>query len=156
MKKLKKHKKIKLLLVATSGGHLTEGLRLIGDIPKTTLIVSTNESKRLSELKYKTYPLKVAKSRFVFFTANFIRLFSLVLKERPDWIITTGAECGLIAVIAGKILFRKTIFIETVTRYKNKTKAATLCYPLVTKFYVQHKEALPLFGKKAEYIGGLL
>lgn len=156
MKIFEGQEKIKLLLVATMGGHLTEGLDLIGDIPGTTLIVSTEASKRLLDLKCKSYPLKASKSYFLFFTINFIRLFSLVLKERPDWIITTGAECGLIAVIAGKILFRKTIFIETVTRYKNKTKAATLCYPLVTKFYVQHKEALPLFGKKAEYIGGLL
>ncbi len=148
-------KNTKILLAATMGGHLTEGLELVGGIPDTTLIIATEHSSRISELKYKTYPLKVSASMPVYFGVNFIKLFLIIIKERPDWIVTTGAECGLIAVIAGRILLRKTIFIETVTRYKNKTKAAALCYPLVHKFYVQHAEALLLFGKKAEYIGGL-
>lgn len=122
MKTLNK-KKIKLLLVATTGGHLTEGLDLIGDILGTTLIVSAEDSRRLSELKHKSYALKISKFSLIFYITNFIRLSFLIIKERPDWIITTGAESGLIAIIAGKMLFRKTIFIETVTRYKNKTKA---------------------------------
>ena len=34
--------------------------------------------------------------------------------------------------------------------------AARICYLLADKFYVQHREALAIYGKKAEYIGGVL
>lgn len=85
-----------------------------------------------------------------------IKALYIILQERPDWIITTGAECGTAAVIAGKLFFRKTMFIETASRYRTKTMSAKICYPLVDKFYVQHEEALAIYGKKAEYIGGVL
>ena len=34
--------------------------------------------------------------------------------------------------------------------------SAKICYPLVDHFYVQTQEGLAIFGKKAEYIGGIL
>ena len=74
----------------------------------------------------------------------------------PDWVVTTGAECGTAAILAAKLLFRKTIFVETASRYRTKTMSAKICYPLVDHFYVQTQEGLAIFGKKAEYIGGIL
>jgi UDP-N-acetylglucosamine:LPS N-acetylglucosamine transferase len=44
-----------------------------------------------------------------------------LLKEKPDVIISTGAEIGIPAIFWGRLLCKKTIFIETVTRFDKPT-----------------------------------
>ncbi|MCI5778636.1 MAG: UDP-N-acetylglucosamine transferase subunit ALG14 [Lentisphaeria bacterium] len=149
-------KKTKLLLVGTSGGHLTEVLTLFEPVPNAEIIVFSERSARLSEISHKSYSLKRSRSQILHMLFSTLMALYIILKERPQWVITTGAEIGTAAVIAGKILFRKTIFVETASRYRTKTVAARICYPLVDKFYVQQKEALDIYGGKAEYIGGVL
>lgn len=87
---------------------------------------------------------------------SFLKALYLIVRTRPDWVVTTGAECGTAAILAAKLLFRKTIFVETASRYRTKTMSAKICYPLVDHFYVQTEESLAIFGKKAKYIGGIL
>lgn len=146
---------MKLLIAATSGGHLTQAMVLFQNIPKTELIFFTEYSKR-SCYNYKTYTYKRPKSQILTMLYSFFKALKIILKERPDWVITTGAECGTATILAATFLCRKTIFIETASRYKTKTVSAKICYPLVDYFFVQHPEALSLFGPKARYIGGVL
>ena len=147
---------MKLLLAATSGGHLTQGLALLKDLPNCELVVFSEKSPRLQMLDCRFYSYYRPISPFWTLVIAFFPVFFIILKERPDWVVTTGAECGTAAIIAGKLLFRKTIFIETASRYRTKTMSAKICYPLVDKFYVQHEASLDIYGKKAEYIGGVL
>lgn len=156
MENKREHKKIKVLLAATSGGHLTEILALIYGLPNCEFVVFSEKSPRLKSLLCRFYSYSRPISPFWTLVAAFFPVFFIILKERPDWVVTTGAECGTAAVIAGKLLFRKTIFIETASRYRTKTMSAKICYPLVDKFYVPYEESLAIYGKKAEYIGGLL
>ena len=146
----------KLLLVGTSGGHLSEVWALFGGLPGVETVVFSERSSRLSVLPFRCYPIRRPRSQILYMFLACLKAMYIILKERPDWVITTGAECGTSAVIAGKLLFRKTIFVETASRYKTKTMAGRICYPLADKFYVQHEEALAVWGKKAEYIGGVL
>ena len=146
----------KLFLAATSGGHLTEILALLGNISHCGMVVFSEKSPRLQTLDCRCYSYTRPRSPFLTLVISFFPAFCAILKERPDWVVTTGAECGTAAVIAGKLLGCKTMFIETASRYRTKTMSAKICYPLVDKFFVQHEEALAVFGKKAEYIGGVL
>jgi UDP-N-acetylglucosamine:LPS N-acetylglucosamine transferase len=147
---------MKLFLVATSGGHLSEILELFGDLENMQKIIFTEETVRLATIPHKSYSYKRPRSQILTMIISGLKAGYIILKERPDWVISTGAECGTAAIIAAAFLFKKTIFVETASRYRTKTIAARICYPLVDKFYVQHEEALALYGKKAEYIGGVL
>lgn len=149
--------KTRILLTATSGGHLTEGLSLFGGLPETELIVFSEYGPRLRSLPYRTHGYRhIDRPPALSMIPSFFKSFFLILKYRPDWVVTTGAECGTASIIAAKILFRKTIFVETASRYRTKTMSAKICYLLVNHFYVQTEEGLAVFGKKAEYIGGIL
>lgn len=150
------NRKIKILLAATSGGHLTEGLTLLDHLPDCELVVFSEKSPRLKSLTCRSYSYRRPYNPFWTLVIAFFPVFFIILKEKPDWIITTGAECGTAAIIAGKLLFRKTIFIETASRYRTKTMSARICYLIADKFYVPFEESLRIYGKKAEYIGGLL
>lgn len=156
MEKKRKNQKMKILLAATSGGHLTEVLALMYGLPDCEFVVFTEETPRLKTLTCRSYSYRRPLSSFWTLVTAFFPVFFVILKERPDWVVTTGAECGTAAIIAGKLLFRKTMFIETASRYRTKTMSAKICYPLADKFYVPYEESLALYGKKAEYIGGIL
>lgn len=146
----------KILLAGTSGGHLTQAIALFGGLENIETVIFSEYSPRLAALPFKSYSVKRSSFTLVHMALCGLKLLYIILKERPEWVITTGAECGVSAIIAGKMLFRKTMFIETASRYRTKTVSSKICYPLVDKFYVQHKEALKIFGKKAEHIGGVL
>ena len=149
-------RKVKLFLAATDGGHLTEGLALFKDLPDTELHVFSEYGLRLSALSCKHYGYHHINHPFLTLIAAFLKVFWLILWVRPDWVVSTGAECGTAAILAAKILCRKTIFVETVTRCKTKTLSARIVYHFVDYFFVQHEESVSLFGSKAQYIGGLL
>jgi len=150
-------KRNKLLIAATEGGHLSEAMALFeGELHKNKLMILTGKSSREYSSHVKVLNYKAGKGSACKVLTSFFFAFFYIVKHKPTWIITTGAEVGVGAIYAGKLLRCQTMFIETVTRYKSATKAARLCYPLVDKFYVQHKEGLRLFDSKAEYIGGLM
>ena len=147
---------IRIFLAATSGGHLTEGRALFGGLSGTKLIVFSEYGPRMETLDCEHYGYRRIKSPVLTMIPSFFKSLYLIAKTRPDWVVTTGAECGTAAILAAKLLFRKTIFVETASRYRTKTMSAKICYPLVDHFYVQTQEGLAIFGKKAEYIGGIL
>ena len=147
--------KKKILIAATSGGHLTEAVSLLFGIPGLEFVIFTERTLR----KYgdvKMYMYHRPKNQILTMAKSVFKTLWIILKERPEWVVTTGAECGTAALLAGVCLFRKTMFIETASRFRTKTVAAKICYPFATRFYVQHREALPFYGKKTEYIGGVL
>ena len=148
-------KKVKLFISATSGGHLTEAIELFGGLDDVSVVIATNSEYRREMKGVKVYVYKRAKHRYVTYLIGLIQAMWIILRERPDWTVTTGAQHGVLAIVAARVLFRKSIFVETVTRYKNATLSAKICYYLANRFYVQQKEGLKLFGPKAKYIGGL-
>lgn len=151
-----KHNEAKILLAATSGGHLTEGLALFGGLSGTRLIVFSEYGPRMEVLAYEHYGYRRIRSPLLTMIPSFLKALYLIVKIRPDWVVTTGAECGTATILAAKLLFRKTIFVETASRYRTKTMSAKICYPLVDHFYVQTEEGMAIFGKKAKYVGGIL
>ncbi len=146
---------VTLLLAATTGGHLTEGLGLFEGLGDTRLVVFSEQSTRSQAMAnvYTYNPAGKGSAGKIF--TSFCKVLSIIRKEKPRWVVTTGAECGLGAILAAKVLRRRTIFVETACRYRSRSKTARILYPLVDVFLVQHEESLKLFGKKARYIGGL-
>ena len=148
--------KKKILLAATSGGHLTQVMKLFGGLPGCEIAIFSEKTARAAQFPYPFHQYRRVVSPFWTLVLAFFPVFFVILRERPEWVISTGAECGAAAIIAGKLLFRKTMFIETASRYRTKTMAARICYPLVDEFFVQHEESLAIYGTKAKYIGGVL
>lgn len=148
----------RVFITGTVGGHLSELLIIFEDLIKEKscdFIVLTEKFPRTFPNKIKYFSYFAPRNLYLKIPFSFLKALYIIAVLRPEWVITTGAQVGIGAIFAGKILGRKTMFIETVTRYKNPTRSAKVLYPLVDKFYVQHPEGLKLFGPKAEYIGGI-
>jgi len=146
---------IPVLLAATTGGHLTEGMKLLADLPGIRLVILSEASSRTRAIAGAYSYFRPCKGSVGAIIGGFLKGLSVILRERPRWVVTTGAECGLGALLAAKLLRKRTMFIETACRYRTRSKSAKMLYSLVNVFLVQHEEGLALFGRKAKYIGGL-
>jgi len=149
---------MRIAIAATHGGHLSEAIILLERvIPRCDeVILLTGDAERAKNYLFTSYIYPRNENPFVFLTRGFFYCLKVLRRERPDWVISTGAECGVFGLAAARVLGIRTIFIETVTRLDNPTRAAKLSYRLATRFYVQHPETLECFGPKAEYVGGLV
>jgi UDP-N-acetylglucosamine:LPS N-acetylglucosamine transferase len=79
---------------------------------------------------------------------------STVLREQPKVVLSTGANIGVAFGIAAKLLRRKVVFVETITRVESPSLSGRIMYYLADKYYVQ-SVSLARAMPKAIYKGGL-
>ncbi|MCK5473715.1 MAG: polysaccharide biosynthesis protein, partial [Planctomycetes bacterium] len=80
--------------------------------------------------------------------------FYVVLVERPNVVISTGAGIVVFFCVFAKLLGAKLIFIESMARIKRPTLTARFLYPFSDLFIVQWPGLLKYFPK-AKYLGRL-
>lgn len=149
---------MKICLVCSHGGHLTELLQLMEAFEGHEIIFASYYSGRDNEIR------NIAKSYFIEnIGTNLFRLLKAVLwsyrilrHEKPDVIISSGAEIALPFFYLGKLFGLKTIFIEGLFRVEDLSKTGRLIYPVADVFFVQWPQLLEICGPKARYEGSII
>lgn len=153
----------KVMFISSTGGHLSEMLKLKSLFDKYDYHIITEKTKSNIKLKDKysgrinfliygtkdymlTYPFKLI--------ANCFKSLYFYLKVRPDYIITTGAHSAGPMCLLGKIFGSNIIYIETLANKDTKTITGKMLYPFSDLFVVQWEEMLELYPD-AKYVGGV-
>lgn len=147
---------MKIAIVCSHGGHLTQMLYLMDAFKGNDIIFITYDSKRTRELNYTKYLVKnIGYNPLKMFIAamTFLKVF---LKYRPDLIVSNGSEIGIPALYIGKLLAAKIIFIESWARVNNPSLTGRIVYPVADHFLVQWPQLLSKYGKKAVYEGAII
>jgi beta-1,4-N-acetylglucosaminyltransferase len=157
---LKVSKKLKVCLISSTGGHLAQLLQLVPIVQKYNYFIVTEKNKTSFSLKdkHRTYFLlqqdrKNLAFPFQLFSNIFISL-NILLKEKPDVIITTGAGSVLPMCLIGKVLGKKIVFIESFAKITSPTMTGKIIYKFADRFYIQWED-LRKYYPKAEYQGGI-
>ena len=139
---------MKICLVCSAGGHLTEALK-IGENIKGEKFYVTFYSPHIEETLEgnEYYTLTDPRRNPLRFTLNFIQTLSLLLKKRPDVIISTGAGVTFSSCVLGKLLGAKIIYVECGCRVTEPSIAARMIYPLSDLFIVRWSPLLKYFKK---------
>ncbi len=145
---------MKLCLVSSPGGHLTEMRELCEAFEGHEVCYLTYPSNRLPAES--SYVIENPASRPWTLPVGILRIARMILRERPTAMISTGAEIAVPAFLVARVFGVRTIFIETCARISAPSVTAVLTYPLSNYFFVQRKALLKFFGRKAAYEGGLL
>ena len=113
----------KIMAIASGGGHWVQLMRLrpaFDGVPASdgmnVFYVSMDPSASVDVPGQRYYTIRDAsrKQKWGFFVVM-LQLFRILLKERPDVVITTGSAPALISVILGKYLFgAKTIWVDSI------------------------------------------
>jgi len=146
---------MKICLVCSHGGHLTEILQLKEAFEGHETFFITYDSVRTRQLEHK-YLLRNIGTNPLIMAQAFLSMLRILLREKPKLIVSTGSEIAIPAFYLARILRIKTIFIESWTRVDRPTGTGKLVYPVSDVFLVQWERLLSKYGKKAKYEGAIL
>ena len=149
---------MKLCLVASSGGHLTQ-LFLLKDVWEerghffVTLRDYAAEELRLHSTVYiinwanRRHPVKLLMLG--------IHCLKILLKEQPDVILSTGAAVGCIMCIIGKFLGKKVVWVDTISHVERLTLSGNVVRHFADLFLVQWPELAEKY-KHVKYVGSVI
>jgi UDP-N-acetylglucosamine:LPS N-acetylglucosamine transferase len=150
---------MKLCLVCSHGGHMVQMTRLLDAINDFNYFFITFKSEGTNHLE-NAYFVKFegwdTRGKLLLIKTILIS-FKILIKEKPNIIITTGA--GEIAVpfcYVGKLLGIRIIYIESFSRITTPSAAGRLIYPIADLFLVQWNSLLKKYGRKAKYWGQVI
>jgi len=151
-------KRLKICIAASPGGHLVQISQVAVVYEKHDYFYFTFHGAVADSLRdgarVHTVP-NVVRSRPLSWLRGAIGSFLVVIKERPDVVITTGAGVVVFLCVFAKLLGAKLIFIESMARIEKPTLTARFLYPFSDLFFVQWPQLLTYFPK-AKYAGRLL
>lgn len=132
---------MKLLLVCTSGGHFStmRGLERFWSVHQRLWATDLKDDTRwLQGRQERAHWFKYQGPRnWMVSLVNFPRSFLLILREKPDAIVSTGAGISVNFAIAAKLTGTKFIFVESISRSSALSLSGKLVYYLADEFYVQ-------------------
>ena len=153
-----KEKKLRVCLVASAGGHVSQLIKLSeGWKGHNTFCVTTTEVVRSRLTKFgcvyvvgecnREHPIRVF--------MVLMRCIGIVFKERPDVVISTGAAAGCLLCLLFKILGSKIIWIDSITNVNRISLSGKIVRFFADLFLVQWPE-LAVRYKNAEYVGAVI
>lgn len=146
----------RVLLVCSPGGHLQQMLALEpawrGAQRSWVTLAGADVGYLLTEERVELGHGPTNRS-----IANLVRNLALawrvVRRERPDAILSTGAGLAVPFFLVGKLLRRRLVYVESVTRTETISLSGRLVYRLADRFFVQWPDAAERL-RRAEYAGG--
>jgi len=152
-------KETKICLICSAGGHFTELTHLKKCYSKYKRFFITFKREDTRELikNEKVYFIDDPKRKINSISKSFSQAYSILSKEKPDVVISTGAGIGVVVCYVAKLFFgSKIIFLESFCRIEEPSLSGKLVYPISDMFFVQWKEMLRKYGEKAIYRGAVV
>jgi len=146
------------IVVSSGGGHLSEALLAIEGVQLRATIATLKLPHTQSSLQgkaWKTFYLVDPHGNLFKYLLNALQSLMLVLRDRPELIISTGAGMVIPTCLIGKLLGAKLVFIETAARVHTPSRTGKLLYRFSDLFLVQWEPLLDYYPK-AKYGGVLL
>ena len=148
-------KKLKICLAASAGGHISQLLKLSSSWNgHETFCVTTTEIVRnkLNKLGEVYIVGECNRQHLMRVIAVLVRCIRIVLRERPDVVISTGAAAGCMLCFMGKILGTKVIWIDSITNVERISLSGRMVRYIADLFLVQWPELVRMY-KKVEFVG---
>ena len=154
-------KKKKICFAASSGGHFEQLMMLRPLMEKyDSFVVTEKTSYGISNNSnnIKTYYLKQVnrkeKKFIIYMILNFFKSIRIFIKEKPDYMITTGVLAIIPMALIVKLFRKKLIYIESFAKISSPTITGKFLYKYADRFYVQWKSMLNVYPN-AVYKGGI-
>jgi len=149
---------MKLCIAASSGGHLSELIRL-KDIWKnrdhffvTTRSFSLDGMNEQSPCYFvswanRNHPWRILKMTY--------QCFRIAMKEKPDVVISTGAAVGVLLGVFTKLRGGRIVWVEIMARVDGLSLSGRLILPIADILLVQWPE-LANESKNIRYVGSVI
>jgi len=146
---------MKILAIASSGGHWIQLLRLKSSFEGHELVFASTNAGNADMVKdhlFYKIPDTNRSNYFSLFSAIYF-LLKFLLKIKPNVIITTGAAPGLLAIAIGRFLGAKTIWVDSIANVETISMSGKIATKIANRVYTQWPE---LETSKILYKGNVL
>lgn len=147
---------MKIALVCSHGGHLTEMLLLMDAFVNHDIFFITYKNPTTTQLQYRKYCTENIGTNVWIMMKAFFHIFKILRSEKPDIVVSTGSEIAIPSIIIAKFMRIKTIYIESWCRVKTKSGSGRILYYFTDLFLVQWPELIKTYGKRAKYNGAVI
>ncbi|MBW8015855.1 MAG: hypothetical protein FVQ82_06680 [Planctomycetes bacterium] len=148
----------KICLAASAGGHLTQLLKMVESWEGYEAVyVSTSQvaASKLAQLG-KTYIVGECNRQHIIECLKvFMRCIFVAVKERPDYVLSTGAAPGFFVCMTAKLFGARIIWVDSIANVKKLSMSGRLIRPFADLFLTQWPE-LQDSTKGIEYQGGII
>lgn len=150
----------KVCLISSSGGHYEQLICLKSLGNKYDLFFVTEKTKyNRADPNIKHYVHQVNRKQILFpliMILNFIKSLYILIKEKPDVVISTGVLACIPMLWLAHKFGKKVIYIESFAKITSPTKTGKYIYKhnIADQFYVQW-ENMKEFYPNAIYKGGI-
>lgn len=111
---------LKLLAVASGGGHWVQLLRLRSAFEGADVVYASVQAQSADEVpghRYYRFPDASRKRKWMF-PVVILRMCWIVARERPDVIVTTGSAPALFCIVFGRALGARTLWIDSIANVR--------------------------------------
>lgn len=147
---------MKICCASSAGGHLTELLQLKETFENRKHYFLTDkrlDSKELAD-REKVFFVECPRRNPLKLIVNLWQSMRIFLKEKPDVVISTGADTAIATCLIAKLFGKRVVFLESFCRIREKSLSGRIMYRLADLFLVQWRENIE-FYPKAEYAGSV-
>ncbi|MFN7132832.1 MAG: hypothetical protein ACK4N5_12175 [Myxococcales bacterium] len=148
---------MKILLVSSVGGHLTEALELSPLLLGHEVTLVVNDAVQLPDFPFaRVYRIAHAERNWKV-ALNLAEAARILLAEAPDVVLSTGAGPAVPFAIVARYLQRsRVVYLETAAAVARPTLTGRLMYPLAHDFFFQWPALAKFFprGRLAPVVFG--
>lgn len=146
--------KMKICIVSSCGGHLTEARALRVAYEKYAHFYVLNDEVILPEdMKGRTYFVHHWERDWLFLV-NLWEAWRILRRERPSLILSTGAGVVVPFALVGKLYGIPIVYMEISAQVISPSMTGRVMYWLADRFFYQWKSLAPFFPKGI--CGGLI
>lgn len=142
---------MKIVYVASAGGHLTEIYEVIRKVGQLEWLVTERSSTRTPYHDKTIYlPYDSGRNRLrsaLAFIRGLVAAVGLLARNRDVTVISTGSHVAVPFAIVARFLGNIMIHVESYARVRDLSRSGKLIYQLANVFYVQWEELLTRYPR---------
>ena len=152
----RKQMKKKVMAVASIGGHWVQLLRIARPMEeKYEMVYVSTHPKCATMVEGQKFcqTADFSRSDVWKLIPSCFKTIKTIRKENPDAIITTGAAPGLVFLFVGRLLGKKTIWIDSIANAEHLSASGRIASRFASRTYTQWKD---LANDRIFYSGNIL
>ncbi len=153
----RKHKRFRICMACSAGGHLAQAIAIAEGFQENyDIFFVTYQLPHLGQGvgNYRTHFVTNPHVHYPLFLVNLVQSFLLMIRERPDAVISTGSGVAIFPCLIAKLFGAKLVYVESGSRVVNPSRTGRLLYRYADLFLVQWPAMLKFYPKAV--IGGPL
>jgi UDP-N-acetylglucosamine:LPS N-acetylglucosamine transferase len=149
---------MKICLVASAGGHLSQLLKIVPPVERyEAFVVTTSETVRENLQRFgDVYVVgECNRQRGRQVVRVFLKCLDIIRRERPDVVLSTGAAAGCICCFLGKLMGARVVWVDSITNVDHLSLSGRLVRHVADLFLVQWPELAEKY-RGTEYVGSII